>query len=204
MDSIQYYSFILVSMAIIIVPGPNVLIIVSTSISHGYKRGLQTVLGTSSAMILQLSVAAFATTFFVQSISKGFELLRWAGVAYLLYLGIKHLLAVIRHHQPAPTQSAIGSFSRGFFVSLSNPKTILFFSAFLPQFASNQNNYAQQIILLSLSFLFLATFFDGLYAIVAGRLQKLLASSQSQRMQNSLSGIFFLGAGFWLALFRRN
>ena len=85
MESTLYLTFVLISLGIIIIPGPNVLIIVSTSISHGIQRGLMTVAGTSVAMAIQLFIAAMVTSSFVQLLSNGFILVKWLGVAYLVY-----------------------------------------------------------------------------------------------------------------------
>jgi len=86
-------TFVLVSAGIIIIPGPNLLVIISTSISHGKARGLQTVAGTTCAMILQLFIAASETAWLVSALSSGFLWLKWLGVSYLIYLGVAHFFA---------------------------------------------------------------------------------------------------------------
>jgi len=137
MNTTLYLTFLVVSFGLIIVPGPNVLVIVSTSITHGTKRGLQTVAGTSFAMAIQLITVAVGTAWFVQLISNGLYYLKWVGVAYLLYLGLYHLRKVISSKQQETEIAASATFKRGFAVSLTNPKTLLFFSAFLPQFVTS-------------------------------------------------------------------
>jgi len=205
MEMTLYITFVLASIVLIVVPGPNVLVVISTSVTHGTARGLQTVLGTSSAMMIQLSVAALGTTWIVKSLAHGFEWLRWAGVGYLLILGIKHLRQMhTRPDEKARAMSASGSYWRGFFVSLTNPKTILFFSAFLPQFVSEGALYQQQIMVLSATFLVLAATLDSLYAILAGRISMHFKERDWYRFQNGVSGTLFIGAGVWLALLRRN
>jgi len=203
MESFLFVTFIFTAIAVIVMPGPNVLVIISTSISHGTKRGLQTVLGTSSAMIIQLVVAALGTTMFVESISTGFELLRWFGVAYLIYLGMSQLFSLVQKTCDKPQVTGKATFRRGFIVSLTNPKTILFFSAFLPQFVSPNGEYINQIIIFSTTFLILATMLDSLYAILAGRIRGVLQGDRIQKTQKVLSGILYLGAGTWLAAMRR-
>lgn len=196
METTLYIAFVVTSAALVIVPGPNVLVIVSTSLCHGTTRGLQTVLGTSSAMMIQLGVAAMGTTWFVASMAEGFEWLRWGGVAYLAYLGVGHLsnFASGRHHN-AREVSASGSFTRGFVVSLTNPKTIVFFGAFLPQFVSGERDYLNQILVLSMTFLVVATVLDSLYAIVAGRVKGRIQTRCARRIQDGVSGVLFLSAG---------
>jgi len=193
----EILTFILISIGIIIVPGPNVLVIVSTSLAHGKTRGLQTVAGTSSAMLIQLSVAAFGTSWFVNSLASGFIWLKWIGVCYLIYLGIKHILAIGPHEENKIT--AGGSFQRGFWVSLTNPKTILFFSAFLPQFTLASAPYLPQIVMLSAIFLILAVILDSGYVLLSNKLTSLLRNQSLANYRHGISGTLYLGAGATLA-----
>lgn len=204
MDFTLYLAFIIASIALIIVPGPNVLVIVSTSATHGTRKGLQTVLGTSSAMLIQLTIAAAGTAWFVDYLSSGFQWLRWLGIGYLLFLGISHLrkiLTVTKVNEVVPSTTV--TFSRGFIVSLTNPKTIIFFSAFLPQFIMVGGPYNHQIMVLSATFLILATLFDSLYAILAGKAHRYLEDHTSRKLQHGISGGLILGASIWLALARK-
>ncbi len=179
------------------------LLIISTSIAHGPARGIQTVAGTSSAMIIQLAIAALGAAWFVEALAHGFEYLKWCGVAYLFYLGINHFYRAYSVKPAKPEPSTRGTFARGFWVSLTNPKTILFFTAFLPQFVVPSGSFLPQIGLLSLSFLILATLLDSCYAILAGKLQVLLKSERLSRVQNCISGTLFLSASAWLASVRQ-
>jgi homoserine/homoserine lactone efflux protein len=203
MDATLILSFLSISFLIIIIPGPNVLVIVATSVSHGKVRGLQTVAGTSSAMAIQLIVAAVGTSWLVQLLSNGFYVLKWLGVVYLAYLGVTHLRRALSKTTINTPSVAISSFSRGFVVSLTNPKTILFFSAFLPQFVSSSAPYLPQIMALSLMFLLLAIVLDSCYALLSSKLALLIESSMVERIQSGLTGALFLGASTWLAILRR-
>jgi len=205
MDGYLLLAFILTSVVLIVVPGPNVLVIVSTSIAHGTVRGLQTVLGTSSAMIFQLIVAALGTSWFVTAITNGFNWLRWAGVAYLIVLGLMNIYRLGSSEQVLePPLTAGGTYMRGFIVSLTNPKTILFFSAFLPQFVTNRGEYMTQIAILSATFLLLATCLDGLYAVAAGRIGIFMQRISAQKIQKGVIGVLYLTAGVWLAAIRKS
>ncbi len=204
MDPLLLASFLLVAVVIIIIPGPNVLIIVSTSITHSIRAGLLTVAGTTVAMAVQLTVAVLGTTWFVDNLLEGFLWLRWLGVAYLLYLGIQHLNTAIRNQetiQIPPT--APSSFLRGFIVSLTNPKTIVFFSAFLPQFASVNFDYLPQIAILSTIFLCTASVLDSMYALLANRARDYFEKHSLNPLQSYVSGILLITSGLWLALSRR-
>lgn len=203
MDTTLFISFLIVSFVLIVVPGPNVLVIVSTSIAHGKSRGLQTVAGTTLAMALQLIIAGVGTAWFIEILTEGFRYLKWLGAIYLLYLAARHLKQAVFSRETSREITASATFARGFLVSSTNPKTILFFSAFLPQFVSSGENYLQQIGLLSLIFLLLAALLDSCYAILSSKLQSLLLRHNVARLQNGLSGLLFLGASAWLAATRR-
>ncbi len=194
--------FILLSAGLIIMPGPNVLAIVSTSIAHGRVRGLQTVAGTSLAMLLQLAIAAVGTAWFVEALSSGFLVLKWFGVAWLLYLGLRHLRAALQQRE-VPPLSALDSVQRGFWVSLTNPKTILFFGAFLPQFVSPEAAYLPQMLFLSAIFWGMAVVSDASYALLSGwlvaRLGSLVRGRRLPRVQNGVSAVIYLGASAALA-----
>lgn len=202
-DLTLYLSFLIVSAALIVVPGPNVLLIIATSIAHGRARGLWTVAGTSSAMILQLMVAAGGTLALANLLADAFVWVKWIGVAYLAWLGVQHLrAAMIKEHVQKPV-SRNSTFWRGFMVSLTNPKTIVFFAAFLPQFVSSTAPVAPQLLLLSASFLILATLLDSCYAILAGSLKHLGEQPRFRQWQNGITGLLFTGAAVGLSLTRR-
>lgn len=201
MQSSQLISFVLVSALFILAPGPNVIVIVSTSLRAGYKRGLQTVLGTNLAMLIQLLVAAVGTSWLLALLTDGLLWLKWAGVLYLLYLGCRALLRCWQV-QEADAVTALGSMQRGFWIALTNPKTILFFSAFLPQFVTDASRYNEQVALLSVIFWLLATSLDACYAIAADRLRWLLGNQGkgiSTRAVNGTSGTLYLTASALLA-----
>lgn len=201
----QLPAFLLLSALFIALPGPNILVIVSTSLLSGKSRGLQTVIGTASAMVIQLSIAAVATTSLLVLLSRGLLWLKWLGAGYLAFLGVRHLSFYWRRTPMQPVTAA-GSFQRGFWTSLTNPKTILFFSAFLPQFVSSPDYYLQQYLLLALAFLLLATTIDSGYALLAARASHLFAprAQRTRRLQNGLSGALYLTASGFLALGNRH
>lgn len=195
-------GFVLVSLGIILLPGPNVLVIVATGLSQGVSRALLTVLGTSLAMLVQLAIAATATAWLVTILAEGLVWLKWLGITYLIYLGISHALKLGR---PADvTVAGMASFRRGFWVSLTNPKTIMFFSAFLPQFVTADTLYQEQIILLSAVFWLLAILVDSGYAVLSGRLSALPLHAGWQRFRHGVSGIVYLSAAAALVIAGRD
>lgn len=204
MSSESVIYFVIAAGLFIAIPGPNVLVIVATSLSHGTRRGLQTVAGTSSAMVIQLSVAALATAGFINLLAQGFIWLKWLGVFYLLYLACTHLLSAFRNTHQAAAITGSGSFIRGFYVSLTNPKTIVFFAAFLPQFINPEAEPLAQLGILSAIFVCLATVLDSCYVLLAGRLKRRLSEAALQRWASGVAGMVYLLASGWIAVSRRS
>lgn len=203
MDTTLFLTFLLVSFGIIVIPGPNVLVIVSTSILHGRIRGLQTVAGTSLAMLLQLVIVGTGTSWFIAKLASGLGYLKWFGVAYLLYLGVKHLAQAAHSEEKYAEIQATTTFARGFVTSLTNPKTLFFFSAYLPQFISTPQHYALEMSILSITFLLMAIVLDSCYAIFTVKLKSMLGKRLPGKLGNAVSGALYLGAGTWLATSRR-
>ena len=203
LDPTLYIAFIAATSVLMLIPGPNVAMIVGNSVAWGTRYGLLTVIGTSSAMVPQLALAALGLTAALATVGMWFEWLRWLGVAYLIYLGLRQWFAApvdLTLVQPRRL-SARAIWLRGFFVSLTNPKTLLFYGAFFPQFVTRDAPLAPQIVLLSLTFLVVAMTIDSTWALVAGRARGLLATRG--RLRNRISGGFLMGAGVALAMARR-
>lgn len=198
-----YLTFIAISIGFIAIPGPNVLVIISTSLSEGRTKGLQTVFGIGAAMILQLVTAVVGTTWLVYALAQGFFWLKWCGVAYLVYLGLKQLWATVSYQQPPEKTTMVGSFGRGFFVSLTNPKTILFFGAFLPQFATEGVLFLTQLVILSVTFWVLALAVNIGYTLLASKFAQTLSSKRLSKVKHGVSGVLYLGAGTLLASLKR-
>lgn len=203
MELSTYLTFIVISLGFIATPGPNVLVIISTSLSEGRTKGFQTVFGIGVAMVLQLTVAVLGTAWLVYALAQGFQWLKWGGVAYLVYLGVRHLWAAVSREQPVEKAAFVGSFGRGFFVSLTNPKTILFFGAFLPQFALAGSLFFTQLVILSATFWVLALGVNLGYTVLAGQFASTLSSKKSLKIKHGVSGALYLGAGAVLASIKR-
>jgi homoserine/homoserine lactone efflux protein len=188
---------------LMLIPGPNVALIAANSVAHGPKYGLITVAGTSSAMAIQLCMTALGMTEVLGAFGAWFEWLRWLGVGYLIYLGIAQWRSAaidMAKTNPEP-KSAWMIYTRGFLVSLTNPKTLFFYSAFFPQFVIMNDHIGMQIALLTVILLSLALLIDGAWALLAGHARGLL--SAHGHLRNRLSGGFLIGAGAALA-FARN
>jgi len=198
-----YLAFVAACAILILIPGPNVALIVANSVAHGTRFGLLTVVGTSSAVVVHLALTVLGATAILNFLAASFDWLRWAGVAYLVWLGIAawRAPAVDLSRTEAQARSARLIYGRGFLVGLTNPKTLLFYGAFLPQFITPGPSAPDQLLLLAVTFLVVAVVLDGLWAILAGRLRTLLVAHA--RLRNRLTGGLLMGAGLGLALARR-
>lgn len=199
-----YLAFVAAVTILILVPGPNVALIVANSVARGPRYGLATVAGTSAAMVLQLALVIAGMTGAMAILAESFDLLRWVGVGYLVWLGVKAWTA------PAQDLSQTTADNRalkhivvgGFLVSLSNPKTLFFYAAFLPQFVSQSGPKLAQLLLLAGTFLLIAVVLDSAWALLAARARALL--SGRTRVLNRVTGTLLLGAAAALALARRS
>jgi len=199
-----YLAFIAASAILIIIPGPNVALIVADGISYGAKSALTTVAGTSTAIAIQLTVTCTGILPLIWLLAQWFEWLRWLGVAYLVYLAIQTFSSKsidLSTASAAPSNKKL--FWRGFFVSLTNPKTMLFYAAFFPQFLDPKTNMPTQLILMSVTFLTLAVLLDGGYGALAGRSRRLFANPLFTKWRTRLSGSLLLAAALGLSLARQ-
>jgi threonine/homoserine/homoserine lactone efflux protein len=199
-----FLAFVLAVTILMLIPGPNVALIVANSVSYGARYGLLTVAGTSSAMVVQLGLTALGMTELLGALGSWFEWIRWIGVAYLVYLGVAQWRAPpVNLAAVAPERrSARAMFTRALLVSLTNPKTLFFYGAFFPQFVVTSHDVGAQVVLLSAVFLLLAVLLDGCWALAAGRVRGLLA--MHGRLRNRISGGLLIGAGIGLAFARKS
>ncbi|ACA20800.1 Lysine exporter protein (LYSE/YGGA) [Methylobacterium sp. 4-46] len=198
-----YLAFVAASVVLVLIPGPNVALIVANSLAHGARAGLATVAGTSAAMAVQLALTALGATTLLAALAGWFGWLRLLGAAYLVWLGLRAWRAPpldLAAARPAPG-GARAMIGRGFLVALVNPKTLLFYAAFLPQFLTPDGDAPGQLLLLCATFLAIAAGLDSLWAVLAGRLRGALRLPG--RWRNRLSGLGLIGAGLGLALARR-
>jgi homoserine/homoserine lactone efflux protein len=198
-----YLAFCLASAVLILIPGPNVALIVANSVAHGPRYGLVTVAGTTSAAVIQLILTILGMTTLLTVMADWFDWLRWAGVAYLIYLGVRAWRAMpvdLTRARPEP-RSPRNIYLRGFLVSLTNPKTLLFYGAFLPQFVDLQGNVTSQLLVLAATFLVIALALDSAWALLAGRFRAALAVNG--KIRNRLTGGLLIGAGIGLAFAHR-
>ncbi len=200
-----YPAFVLATTILILIPGPAVTLIVANSLAYGSRRALVTVAGSSSAIAMHLVITVLGMNSLMLWLAEWFEWLRWAGVAYLIYLGVQQWRAKPFALDDATrlVASRRKLYWQGFVVNATNPKTLFFYAAFFPQFVDPGHAPMPQLVLLSITFLVIATLLDGGYALIAGRLRPVLTGERRARLRNRLTGTLIIGAGLGLALARR-
>jgi threonine/homoserine/homoserine lactone efflux protein len=196
--------FALAAIVLLVVPGPSVLYIVAQSISHGRQAGLVSMLGIQTGGLVHVAAATAGLSALLVRSSVAFSAVKYAGAAYLIFLGVRRLLGWEREEGAglAGSRSLRRLFSQGIVVNILNPKTALFFFAFLPQFVDvSRGSVAFQIAFLGLVFILLAVVSDGLYALAAGSAAGWLRGRPGfVRTQRYASGTVFLGLGVATAL----
>jgi len=199
-----YFAFVAAVTVLMLIPGPNVALIVANSVTYGFRYGLLTVAGTSSAMLVQLALTALGMTEILGQLGQWFDWIRWIGVAYLVYLGITTWRAapLKLNEIRAEPKSAKAMYTRALLVSLTNPKTLFFYGAFFPQFIVTSQNVGLQVTILSATFVFLAIAVDSAWAILANRARGFPA--MHGKLRNRISGGILIGAGIGLAFARRS
>jgi threonine/homoserine/homoserine lactone efflux protein len=196
-----YAAYVLACFLITLVPGPTVTLIVANSLAHGARAGLLNVAGTQAGLGLMMLVLMAGLSSVIEMMGWAFDWVRLAGALYLVWLGGKLLRAPDGIERCAPAPRA-GFFTQGLLVLLANPKALLWFGAFIPQFVDPRGDYVAQIALLGLTAMAVAALTDGAYAVLAGR-AGVLASRSRVRLVSKLGGAFLVGGGIWLALTRR-
>ncbi len=197
-----YLAYVAACVVLVIVPGPTVTLIVANSLTHGTRAGFLNVGGTQLALAVMIGVVGVGLASLVATMGWWFDWLRLAGAAYLVWLGIKLLRSSGGIGAPGEApRPRLGFFLQGFLVLLSNPKVLLLFGAFIPQFVDTSRPYFWQVAFLGGTFMAVATVFDSGYALLAGRAGRLL-SQRRVRAVSRVSGLFLIGGGAWLALAR--
>jgi homoserine/homoserine lactone efflux protein len=200
--SLEFYlAYVLACIVVVIVPGPTVTLIVANSIRCGTRAGMINIAGTQLGLALMIGLVVVGLASLIETVEWWFDWVRLAGACYLVWLGVKFLRAPDALAQPALASPRGGFFLQGFLVLVSNPKALLLFGAFIPQFVDPKGDYVGQVLLLGVTAMVVAFVFDSAYAVLTGRAAALLAPGRV-RLVSRLSGLCLIGGGAWLALAR--
>jgi threonine/homoserine/homoserine lactone efflux protein len=196
-----FVIFAAASAAFLAVPGPSVIYIVSRSLAEGRTAGIVSALGIQAGGLIHVTAATIGVSALLASSAVAFSVVKYAGAAYLIYLGIRRLLEGEEPEQAEEDRRAGRKrlFWQGVLVNSLNPKTALFFLAFLPQFVDPERGaVAPQVLALGVLFLVLATLSDSTYALVAGSVRGWLG--ERRRTLARISGCSYVGLGVLAAL----
>jgi threonine/homoserine/homoserine lactone efflux protein len=200
----QLYFFIGAALALLLIPGPAVLYITARSASQGRMAGLVSVMAIETANFTQAVAAALGLSAILLSSALAFDIVKYLGAAYLIYLGIRKLSSRVEEKgsEAIQPESLSRIYWQGFAVNILNPKTALFFFAFLPQFVSpEKGNVTAQTLLLGVIFVCLAIITDSMYALLASSLAgRLKGSKNFNKGGRYFSGLVYIGLGITTAL----
>src|SRR3954463_745836 len=197
-----YLAYFVACILITIIPGPTVTLIIANSLTHGTRAGLLNVAGTQLGLAIMLGVLLIGLSSIIATMGWWFDWVRIAGAVYLVWIGWELLRAKSGFGQLGATAKPRGGFFlQGFLVLMSNPKALLWFGAFIPQFVDPAGNYVGQIVVLGATAMATAALTDGAYAVLGGRTGRFM-SAQRIRLASRLSGLFLIGGGIWLAFAR--
>src|SRR6476661_202411 len=194
------FAFSLTALVLLLIPGPAVLYIVSQSVTHGRRAGVSATLGVHTGTMVHIAAAALGLSAILVSSSLAFAAVRFIGAAYLIYLGVRTLLdrQTGPVHAPLPHEMRMSRIYRqGALVNVTNPKTALFFFAFLPQFVDPHGAAVpEQIVVLGITFALLGLVTDSLYGLVAGSAAGWMRGRTAVRsVQRWVTGCIFIGLG---------
>jgi len=199
-----WMAFVAASALLAFIPGPIVTLVIANSLSMGSRAGAINVMGTFSGTTLLFIIGGFGVAWVMTALSHWFDVVRGAGAIYLIYMGVKQWFAkpqsLADQHAARPGHSL---FWQGLVVAVTNPKTILFYVAFFPQFMDPALSASGQLLVLSVTFLCVASSTDLIYAFLAGRLRPWLTGERRGRIRNKITGALLAGTGVALALTRR-
>ena len=203
-DPSRLALFVGAALLLLVVPGPSVLYIVTQSVSHGRRAGIVSVAGITTGTLVHIAAATFGLSALLASSAVAFDVVKYLGAAYLIAVGIRRLAGWERASGPQArdTRDLGRLYRQGIVVNTLNPKTALFFLAFLPQFVDpGRGTPWLQILALGLLFAALGFFSDGAWALVAGTLgERLRRSRRFPAVQRYVSGSVFVGLGAVAAL----
>jgi threonine/homoserine/homoserine lactone efflux protein len=187
------------SVAILLIPGPAVLYIVTRAMDHGRRGGVASALGVNLGIMVHVAFAVLGLSVLLASSAAAFSVVKYVGAAYLIYVGVRRLLD--REEVPtadvAPVRSHTRLFYQGVIVSVLNPKLALFFVAFLPQFVvRSRGNVRLQLLIFGLLFEAIALCTDGSYALLAGTMGRALRNRRSYaRAERYVAGGIYIALG---------
>jgi homoserine/homoserine lactone efflux protein len=196
-----FSAFIFITVLLFLTPGPIVTLVVTTGARNGARAALLTVAGASTGNAVLLAAIAFGLSWVLKASAEIFETLRWIGAAYLIYLGVQ----AWRHAgetSEAPPGGHVHA-SRGFVVAITNPKSIAFFTAFLPQFIDQTLPVGHQLLVMCTTSIVIGAVLDSGWGVAAAWGRQWFLKPRHNKLLGRLSSLALIGGGIWLSLARR-
>ncbi len=195
-----WLTFLAATVVVMIAPGPSVTLIVANSLRHGRRAGLSNVAGFQAGFAIMVGLTLAGLASLIAAIGEWFVWVRLLGAAYLVFLGVKLIIArEDAYAGAAPHTPRGGYFTQAMMVEVSNPKALLFFGAFFPQFIDPAGSATLQILIMGLTAMAVAALTDTIYVLLAARVATGLSSGRA-RFIRWMSGSLLVAGGLWLAL----
>jgi threonine/homoserine/homoserine lactone efflux protein len=202
-----WMTFALAAAIVVVIPGPTVILVISQAIAHGRKAVLPLTAGVALGDFVAMTFSLAGLGAILAASAALFSVLKWIGAVYLVFIGVKYWRSQDQSDEFAAGIAAAGNlvlFRRAFVVTALNPKSIIFFIAFLPQFVRPAAPVMPQLLILGATFLFLATINAALYATFAGRLSDILQGARARRWLKRCGAAVLVGAGVFTAAMQRS
>lgn len=196
-----FSAFLLITIILFLTPGPIVTLVIATGARQGTRAALLTVAGGTTGNALLLACIAFGLGWILKTSAEVFDYLRWIGAAYLIWLGVQAWRHAGTSAQVMPVADRVHAW-RGFIVAMTNPKTIAFFTAFLPQFLDPSLPVGRQLLVMCAVSVVLGGLLDSGWAIASGLGRAWFMKPEHNRLLGRLSGLVLIGGGIWLSLAR--
>ena len=202
MNTQLFSAFLLITLVLFLTPGPIVTLTIATGAKNGTRAALLSVAGSTTGNALLIAGIALGLGWILETSAEVFDVLRWVGAAYLIWLGVQ----AWRHAGSAVAAAQSGDHVyawRGFVVAMTNPKSIAFFTAFLPQFLDPALPVGRQLLVMCICSVMMGGILDSGWAIAAGLGRAWFMKPKHNRLLARLSGLVLIGGGIWLSLARR-
>lgn len=203
----MWIAFVIAAMIVLVIPGPTILLVISQAIAHGRRSVIPLATGVTLGDFTAMTFSLLGLGAILAASAALFSILKMMGAVYLIYLGIKLWRSNPENHEIdfAATKTSNSSlFKSAFIVTALNPKGIVFFVAFLPQFVNPQSQTVPQLLILGGTFLLLASINATLYAVFAGHLRDTMQNAKVRRWFNRCGGSVLIGAGIFTAAIQRS
>ncbi len=199
-----FIIFLLACAVLALTPGPSMALLLANTTRYGGRAGIFTWGGNISGLCLLVLIATLGMNSIMIFMAEWFDWLRWVGAVYLIWLGFNAIRSAIRaEHKDLIERQGKHYFREGLFVSLSNPKVLLFLGAFFPQFINQNSNITYQLVLLAVTFIIAIGLIDLTCVAIASRLTSVM-SNNKRRFADGISGSLLILGGLWLATARKS